>query len=63
VVVEDVIFAHLMNNEINKMGRMVILSAGLPITVPGITLDRQCPASLNAFAYAAIIIEAGYSDI
>ncbi|MBP2642973.1 MAG: acetyl-CoA acetyltransferase [Firmicutes bacterium] len=61
--VEDVIFANLMNNEINNMGRMVALSAGLPITVPGITLDRQCPASLNALAYAAIIIEAGYSDI
>ncbi len=52
-----------MNHEINNMGRMVGLSAGLPISVPGITLDRQCGTALNAIAYAAILIEAGYGDI
>ncbi|MBP2652805.1 MAG: Acetyl-CoA C-acetyltransferase [Firmicutes bacterium] len=62
-IIEDVIYANLMNHEINNMGRMVALAAGLPITVPGITLDRQCPASLNALAYAAILIEAGYHDV
>ncbi|WP_258359125.1 thiolase family protein [Moorella sulfitireducens] len=61
--IDEVIFANLMNNEINNMARMVSLSAGLPISVPGITLDRQCAASLNAVAYASILIEAGYADI
>ncbi|MGB9858991.1 MAG: thiolase family protein [Moorellaceae bacterium] len=61
--IDEVIFANLMNNEINNMARMVLLSAGLPMSVPGITLDRQCAASLNAIAYAAILIQAGYADI
>ncbi|QTF10827.1 thiolase family protein [Brenneria izadpanahii] len=60
--IDDVIFANLMNNEINNMGRMVALEAGLPITVPGITLDRQCAASLNALAYGAIQIMAGFAE-
>ncbi|ATA21077.1 thiolase family protein [Gibbsiella quercinecans] len=61
--IDDVIFANLMNHEINNMGRMVALEAGLPITVPGITLDRQCAASLNALAYGAIQIMAGFADV
>ncbi|WLI77198.1 thiolase family protein [Kosakonia sp. H02] len=61
--IDDVIFANLMNHEINNMGRMVALEAGLPVSVPGITLDRQCAASLNALAYAAIQIMAGFADV
>jgi len=61
--IDDVIFANLMNNEINNMGRMVALEAGLPISVPGITLDRQCAASLNALAYGAIQVMAGFAEI
>ncbi|MDX5627584.1 MULTISPECIES: thiolase family protein [unclassified Brenneria] len=60
--IDDVIFANLMNHEINNMGRMAALEAGLPITVPGITLDRQCAASLNALAYGAIQIMAGFAE-
>ncbi|MBS1169077.1 MAG: Acetyl-CoA C-acetyltransferase [Proteobacteria bacterium] len=61
--IDDVVFANLMNNEINNMGRMVALEAGLPISVGGITLDRQCAASLNALAYGAIQIMAGFADV
>ncbi|PKU26108.1 thiolase family protein [Telmatospirillum siberiense] len=61
--IDDVIFGNLMNNEINNMGRMVALEADLPLSVPGITLDRQCAASLNALAYGAIQIMAGFADI
>lgn len=61
--IDDVIFANLMNNEINNMGRMVALEADLPVTVPGITLDRQCAASLNALAYGAMQIMAGLAEI
>ncbi|CAG9000038.1 MAG: Acetyl-CoA acetyltransferase [Candidatus Celerinatantimonas neptuna] len=60
--IDDVIFANLMNNEINNMGRMVALEAGLPVSVPGITLDRQCASSLNALAYGAIQIMAGFAQ-
>jgi acetyl-CoA acetyltransferase family protein len=42
---------------------MVALEAGLPVTVPGIQVDRQCAAGLNAIAYASILVEAGYGDV
>ena len=61
--IDDVVFANLMNNEINNMGRMVALEAGLPVSVGGITLDRQCASSLNALAYGAIQIMAGFADV
>lgn len=61
--VDEVIFANLMNHEYNNIARMVALDAGLPMQVPGITLDRQCGSSLNALAYAAILIQAGYGDV
>ncbi len=61
--IDEVIFSNLMNTNVNNMGRMVALKAGLPIEVPGIAVDRQCGASLNAFAYAAILIQSGYADI
>lgn len=61
--IEEIIFGNLLNNESANMARMVGLSAGLPFTVPGVTLDRQCGAGLNTIAYAAILIQAGYGDI
>lgn len=61
--IDDVIYGNLMNNEINNMARMVALEAGLPVTVPGIQVDRQCAAGLNAIAYAAILVQAGYGDV
>ncbi|ABD86209.1 thiolase family protein [Rhodopseudomonas palustris] len=61
--IDDVVFANLMNNEINNMGRMAALEAGLPVSVGGITLDRQCAASLNALAYGAMQIMAGFADV
>ncbi len=61
--VDEVVFGNLMNNDINNMARMVGLKAGLPIEVPGITLDRQCASSLNAFAFATMLIQTGNADI
>ncbi|MFA6506127.1 MAG: thiolase family protein [Treponemataceae bacterium] len=61
--IEEVIFGNLMNHEVNNMARVVALEAGLPVEVPGVTLDRQCGTSLNSVAYAAMYIEAGYADV
>jgi acetyl-CoA C-acetyltransferase len=61
--IDEVIFGNLFANEIANMARMAALEAKLPITVPGITIDRQCGSGLNAIAYAAILIQAGYADI
>ena len=61
--VEEVIFGNLGNNDSANLARVVTLQAGLPFTVPAITLDRQCSSGLNAIAIGALMIEAGEADI
>lgn len=46
--VEEVIFGNLGNNDSANLARVVTLQAGLPFTVPAITIDRQCSSGLNA---------------
>ena len=48
--VEEVIFGNLGNNDSANLARVVTLQAGLPFTVPAITIDRQCSSGLNAIA-------------
>lgn len=61
--VEEVIFGNLGNNDSANLARVVTLQAGLPFTVPAITIDRQCSSGLNAMAIGALMIEAGEADI
>ncbi len=61
--IDEIIFGNLLNTDCVNMARVVGLAAGLPITVPGITLNRQCASGINAVAYAAALIQAGYGDI
>lgn len=61
--VEEVIFGNLGNNDSANLARVVTLQAGLPFTVPTITIDRQCSSGLNAIAIGALMIEAGEADI
>ena len=61
--IDEIIFGNLLNTDCVNMARVVGLAAGLPITVPGITLNRQCASGINAIAYAAALIQAGYGDI
>ena len=53
--VEDVILGCAMqegSSSIN-VARQAVLRAGLPVSVPGLTLDRQCSSGLMAIATAA----------
>ena len=61
--VEEVIFGNLGNNDSANLARVVTLQAGLPFTVPAITIDGQCSSGLNAIAIGALMIEAGEADI
>ncbi|WP_439295114.1 thiolase family protein [Lonepinella sp. BR2882] len=61
--IDEIIFGNLLNTDCVNMARVVGLAAGLPITVPGITLNRQCASGINAIAYAAALIQAGYGDV
>jgi 3-oxoadipyl-CoA thiolase len=46
-----------------NIARMAALLAGLPDTVPGITLNRLCASGLNAVGAAARAIKAGEIDL
>jgi acetyl-CoA acyltransferase len=46
-----------------NVGRMAVLLAGLPDSVPGATLNRLCASGLEAFTVAARAIAAGEADI
>ena len=46
-----------------NLGRMAALAAGLPVTVPGMTLDRQCSSSLMTIAQAARAIMCGEASV
>ena len=58
--IDDVIFGNLGNDNYANLSRVALLKAGLPITVPGFTIDRQCSSGLNAIALAAMMIESGH---
>ena len=42
--------------------RLALLSAGLPVSVPGMSIDRQCGSGLEAINTAARLIQAGVAD-
>ncbi|MGJ3248364.1 MAG: thiolase family protein [Elainellaceae cyanobacterium] len=43
--------------------RLALLTAGFPVTVAGVTVDRQCGSGLEAINLAARLIQAGAGDI
>jgi len=43
--------------------RMAVLLAGLPDSVPGMTLNRLCSSGLDAVSLAARMIEAGHGEV
>jgi acetyl-CoA C-acetyltransferase len=53
--VDDVIMGCAMPQGTTSLniGRMSALSAGLPVTVSGMTIDRQCSSGMMAIATAA----------
>ncbi|WP_052144549.1 thiolase family protein [Halalkalibacter okhensis] len=46
-----------------NLARLCALTAGLPFSVPGITVDRQCGSGLEAVNIAARLVQAGAGDI
>jgi acetyl-CoA acyltransferase len=46
-----------------NVGRNIALMAGLPVTVPGMTLNRFCCSGLETISYGALKIAAGQDDI
>jgi len=46
-----------------NVGRNIALMAGLPNTVPGVTVNRFCSSGLETINYAALQIACGQSDV
>ncbi|SCX34349.1 acetyl-CoA C-acetyltransferase [Mycolicibacterium fluoranthenivorans] len=62
--VEDVILGHCYpSSEAPAIGRVVALDAGLPITVPGMQLDRRCGSGLQAVIQACLQVGSGAHEL
>lgn len=60
---DDVIVSQsYSNSEAPCLGRYGALAAGLPIEIPGYTLDRRCGSGLQAVVNAAMHVQTGQSD-
>jgi len=46
-----------------NLARLAALTAGLPVEIPGVTLDRQCGSGLEAVVMACRLVEAGAGEI
>ena len=62
--VQDVILGHCYpSSEAPAIGRVVALDAGLPVTVPGMQVDRRCGSGLQAVIQACLQVRAGDNDL
>ena len=53
--IDDVVFGAAMQqgSQTMNVARLIALRAGLPVTVPGMSIDRQCSSGLMTIATAA----------
>jgi acetyl-CoA C-acetyltransferase len=56
--VADVVIGNAVGGGGN-VARLAALEAGLPVSVPGVTVDRQCGSGLDAIVLAAQLVAAG----
>jgi acetyl-CoA C-acetyltransferase len=62
--VDDVVLGHCYPTmDAPAIGRVAALDAGLPVTVPGLQIDRRCGSGLQAVLYAAMQVRSGVADV
>jgi acetyl-CoA C-acetyltransferase len=63
--VDDVIFGctETVGSQAGDIARTAWLAAGLPVHVPGVTIDRQCGSSQQAVHFAAQAVMSGTADL
>ncbi len=63
--VEDVVCGNGSHagDHAHDIGRMALLDAGWPITVPGVTLNRFCGSGQQAVTFAAMGVSSGHQDL
>jgi len=64
-VVDDVIWGCVqqVGQQANNVGRMAVLAAGWPESVPATTIDRQCGSSQQSVHFAAAGLVSGQYDV
>ncbi len=64
-IVDDVIYGCVseVGAQSTNLARNVVLTAGWPFTIPGVTLDRQCSSSQQAVHFAANQIASGVHQV
>ncbi len=60
--IDEVIFGHVLG-AIGCMARVGLLEAGLPLSIPGLTVDRQCGSGSTAINLAALHIQGGMGEL
>lgn len=60
--VDEVIFGSVTGVEYRNLARHIWLEAGLPISVPAITVNRACATSLTGLVTAAALIRGGLAE-
>ena len=63
--IEDVVWgaANQAGEDNRNVARMAVLLAGMPISVPGVTVNRLCGSGLQAVAQAAHSLASGWGDL
>ncbi|MBX3479368.1 MAG: acetyl-CoA C-acetyltransferase [Caulobacter sp.] len=62
--IDDVTFSQgYPNGEAPCIARWSALAAGLPISIPGVSMDRRCGSGLQAVIDAAMRIQTGAADV
>ncbi len=62
--VDEVVLGHCYPTmDAPAIGRVAALNANLPISVPGLQIDRRCGSGLQAVLYAAMQVQTGVSEV
>jgi 3-oxoadipyl-CoA thiolase len=63
--VDDVVFGctNAAGEDNRNVARMALLLAGLPVEIPGVTVNRLCASGLEAVAQAARAVRTGDADL
>jgi acetyl-CoA acyltransferase len=64
-LVDDVHWGNVISigQQSGNIGRMAVLAAGWPESIPGFTVDRQCGSSQQAISTAAAAVISGQADV
>jgi acetyl-CoA C-acetyltransferase len=62
--IDDVLLGQCYpNGDAPAIGRVAALDAGLPVTVPGLQIDRRCGSGLQAVIEASMMVQTGAADL